>query len=106
MPNPALARLLDSGILILFSSSALTMFHPHVLQDSKIMDAESIISYRFTDRLQLRNALQLADNAHPDGNRGLAQLGDVVLRLVLTLEGQSQQATRGRIPSHSINEMH
>ncbi|KAL4899911.1 hypothetical protein BDW74DRAFT_162681 [Aspergillus multicolor] len=73
------------------------MFRPNLQEDRKIANAETIISYQFTDRLQARHALQLADSAHPDGNKHLALLGDAVIKLVLIQEGLRRQATRGQI---------
>lgn len=64
-------------------------------QDGKVLDAENIITYRFTDRLQLRQALQLADSIHQDGNKYLALLGDTVIKLVLVKEGLRRRAARG-----------
>lgn len=64
-------------------------------QDGKVLDAENIITYRFTDRLQLRQALRLADSIHQDGNKYLALLGDTVIKLVLVKEGLRRRATRG-----------
>jgi ribonuclease-3 len=72
------------------------MFHPNFLEDGKIVNAENIISYRFTDRLQLRQALQLADSIHQDGNKHLALLGDTVVKLVHVKEGLHRHATRGK----------
>ncbi|KAJ5346996.1 ribonuclease III domain-containing protein [Penicillium brevicompactum] len=73
------------------------MFHPASLDDQKIVTAENSISYRFTDRLELRQALQLADSIHQDGNKNLALLGDTVIRLVFVQEGLCRGAPRGQI---------
>jgi hypothetical protein len=72
------------------------MFHPNNVEDEKVVNAENIISYRFTDRLRLRQALQLADSTHQDGNKYLALLGDTVIKLVLVKEGLRRHATRGK----------
>lgn len=72
------------------------MFHPNFIEDRKVVNAENIISYRFTDRRRLRQALQLADSTHHDGNKHLALLGDAVLKLVLIQEGLRRNATRGK----------
>lgn len=72
------------------------MFHPTSLEDGKLVKAERIISYQFTNRLGLRRALQLADDIHQDGNKPLALLGDTVIKLVLVKEGLRRQATRGK----------
>lgn len=64
-------------------------------QDGKVLDAENIIGYQFTDRLQLRQALHLADSIHQDGNKYPALLGDTVIELVLVKEGLRRHATRG-----------
>ena len=72
------------------------MFHPNNVEDEKVVNAENIISYRFTDQLQLRQALQLADSTHQDGNKYLALLGDTVIKLVLVKEGLRRHATRGK----------
>ncbi|KAB8239006.1 ribonuclease III domain-containing protein [Aspergillus alliaceus] len=79
------------------------MFHLAYFEDGKIVNAENIISHRFTDRLQLRKALQLADSIHQDGNKYLALLGDTVIKLVLVKEGLCRHATRGQI-SNIISE--
>ncbi|PYH91187.1 ribonuclease III [Aspergillus ellipticus CBS 707.79] len=73
------------------------MFHSTSGEDGKMEITENIISYRFTDRLQLRQALQLADSIHQNGNKNLALLGDTVIKLVLVKEGLRRHATRGRI---------
>lgn len=72
------------------------MFHPNIVEDEKLVNAENIISYRFTDRLQLRQALQLADSTHLDGNKYLALVGDTVIKMVLVKEGLRRHATRGK----------
>lgn len=66
------------------------------LEDTKILNAEDVIAFRFTDRLQLRQALHLADSVHQDGNKCLALLGDTVIKLVLVKEGLRRHATRGK----------
>jgi len=66
------------------------------LEDGKILNAETIITFQFTDRLQLRQALHLADNIYQDGNKYLALLGDAVIKLVLVKEGLQRHATRGK----------
>lgn len=65
-------------------------------EDEKILTTENIIMFRFTDRLQLRQALHLADSIHQDGNKYLALLGDTVIKLVLVKEGLRRHATRGK----------
>lgn len=72
------------------------MFHPNFHDDEKLVNAENIISYRFTHQLLLRQALQLADSIHPDGNKYLALLGDTVIKLILVKEGLRRNATRGK----------
>ena len=72
------------------------MFHPTSLEDGKLATAEETISYRFTDRLELRRALQLADSIHRNGNKDLALLGDIVIKLILVKEGLRRRATRGK----------
>lgn len=72
------------------------MFHPTSLVDGKLAKAEEIIAYRFTDRLELRRALQLADSIHPNGNKDLALLGDTIIKLILVKEGLCRHATRGK----------
>jgi ribonuclease-3 len=73
------------------------MFHPTSLEDGKLAKAEKIISYQFTNPLELRRALQLADSIHQDGNKDLALLGDTVIKLILVKEGLRRHATRGQI---------
>lgn len=72
------------------------MFHSISLENGKLAKAEEIISYRFTNRLALRRALQLADSIHQDGNKNLALLGDTVIKLILVKEGLHRHATRGK----------
>jgi ribonuclease-3 len=72
------------------------MFHPTSLEDGKLAKAEKIISYQFTNPLELRRALQLADSIHQDGNKDLALLGDTVIKLILVKEGLRRHATRGK----------
>ena len=43
------------------------MSHLTLLEDGKILKAENIITFQFNDRLQLRQALHLADSIHHDG---------------------------------------
>ncbi|CRG92727.1 hypothetical protein PISL3812_09793 [Talaromyces islandicus] len=73
------------------------MFHFTSLEDGKLAKAEGIICYRFKNRLGLRQALQLADGIHQNGNKDLALLGDTVIKLVLVKEGLRRHATRGQI---------
>lgn len=58
------------------------MSHLTLLKDGKILKA-NIITFQFVDRLQLRQALHLADSIHYDGNKYLALLGDTVIKLIL-----------------------
>lgn len=67
-----------------------------LLEDGKILNTETIIMFQFTNRLQLQQALRLADNIHQDGNKCLALLGDAVIKLVLVKEGFQRHATRGK----------
>ncbi|ODM15234.1 hypothetical protein SI65_09175 [Aspergillus cristatus] len=73
------------------------MSHLTLLEDGKILDAENITKFQFTDRSQLRQALNLADGVNQDSNKYLALLGDVVIKLVLVKEGLHRHATRGQI---------
>lgn len=72
------------------------MFHPTSFEDEKLAKAEEIICYQFTNRLGLRQALQLADSIHQNGNKDLALLGDTVIELILIKEGLRRHATRGK----------
>ncbi|KAF7591555.1 hypothetical protein BBP40_001435 [Aspergillus hancockii] len=63
------------------------MPHLALLEDGKLLDVENISTFQFTGRLQLRQALRVADNIHPDGNKYLALLGDTVIKLVLVKVG-------------------
>ncbi|KAJ5533356.1 RNAse III [Penicillium frequentans] len=73
------------------------MFHPISFEDEKLAKAEEIICYQFTNQLGLREALQLADSIHQNGNKDLALLGDTVIELILVKEGLRRHATRGQI---------
>lgn len=72
------------------------MSHLTLLKDGKILKAENIITFQFVDRLQLRQALHLADSIHYDGNKYRALLGDTVIKLILVKEGFRRHATCGK----------
>ena len=72
------------------------MFHSTFFEDGKLLKAEEIISYQFTDRLGLRQALQLVDSIYQDRNKEPALLGDAVIKLVLIKEGLRRYVTRGK----------
>jgi hypothetical protein len=88
--------LIELSFLVIQFFMCSTMAHLTLSEDEKILNSEEILGYRFNDRVRLRQALQLADSVHRDGNKHLALLGDAVIKLILVKEGLVHHATRGK----------
>ena len=76
---------------------------PAVVMSDRVRGVQDIIGYSFNDRLILWEALQAAGSGvssagtrrFPEGNKRLAIIGDVVLKLVLVDEWHKSADTRG-----------
>lgn len=68
---------------------------PQIPRDEHIQAVEKIIKYKFKDHSLLHEALQAAGFLTIEGNKGLALVGDSVLRLLIVLDGYAKNKIKG-----------
>lgn len=68
---------------------------PQIPRDEHIQAFEKIVKYKFKDHSLIHEALQAAGCLTIGGNKGLALVGDSVLRLLIVLDGYAKNEIKG-----------
>lgn len=91
MVKSSVQHFLETGALAgIFTLDPLSLFHNSIMaSDFSVLDAQRILPYDFRDPELLRKALTAGDtnSDNREGNRGLAQVGDTLMNVVIKTEG-------------------
>lgn len=77
------------------------------LTEESVNGLNSILHYAARDLMLLSESIEAAGSGGAqEGNKGLAQIGDAVLRLVIYLDGRRRHLSTGKLHISNVRKSH